>query len=89
MSSKHKEFLSKELENVDTYKPDTNYFREQWSGIQQATNCVTTWDTGLDYNLLRFIGEKSVNLPDHFVRIIFYAEIFLLKLLVFRIFIHI
>lgn len=64
----HKQHLTEEFANVDSYKPDAHYFQKQWTGIQQASNSITYWDTGLDYNILKYIGEKSVQIPKDFVR---------------------
>lgn len=63
----HVTFLNSELAATDSYQPEAYYFKKQWSHIQQASSDVTTWDTGVDYNLLRFIGEKSVSYPQDFV----------------------
>lgn len=65
----HFDFLNSELVATDSYQPDAYYFKKQWSHIQQATSSVTTWDTGVDYSLLRYIGEKSVTIPADFVNI--------------------
>ncbi|KAG4071158.1 hypothetical protein HA402_001148 [Bradysia odoriphaga] len=62
----HVAFLNSELSATDSYKPEAYYFKKQWSHIQQASSNVTTWDTGVDYNLLRYIGEKSVTIPQDF-----------------------
>lgn len=61
----HFSFLNSEL--TDSYQPEAYYFKKQWSHIQQASGNVTTWDTGVDYSLLRYIGEKSVTTPKDFV----------------------
>lgn len=60
-------FLNSELAATDSYKPEAYYFKKQWSHIQQASSDVTTWDTGVDYSLLRYIGERSVTTPKDFV----------------------
>lgn len=68
IESDHTKYLSDEFDNVDSYKPDAHYFQKQWTGIRQASNSITYWDTGLDYNILKYIGEKSVQIPTDFVR---------------------
>jgi hypothetical protein len=35
----------------------------------QAKSTRTQWNTGLDGNLLKYIGVKSVAVPEQFVRI--------------------
>ena len=44
-----------------------NHLERQWAGLEQASNHVTHWDTGVAADLLRFIGAKSVTLPHDFV----------------------
>lgn len=61
------DFLNSELTATDSYRPEAYYFKKQWSHIQQASSNVTTWDTGVDYGLLRYIGERSVSIPKDFV----------------------
>lgn len=65
----HWDFLNSELAATDSYQPEAYYFQKQWSHIKQASGNVTTWDTGVDYSLLRYIGEKSVSVPKDFVNI--------------------
>lgn len=60
--------LNQALNNVDNYIPQPAYFSGLWSGIRQAEATVTQWDTGVDLNLLKFIGEKSVHNNDDSVR---------------------
>jgi hypothetical protein len=33
----------------------------------QAKSTRTQWNTGIDGNLLKYIGMKSVDVPEHFV----------------------
>lgn len=68
-------YLNTELENLDKYQPDESYFQRQWEGIKSATNEITTWDTGLEYSLLNFIGRSSVYYPKDFV-CVSYADSF-------------
>ena len=42
-------------------------FQEQWSSLRQAPDEVTQWDTGVDLDTLRYVGAKSVALPEDFV----------------------
>lgn len=38
-----------------------------WTGFSQASNTITTWNTGIDFDMLTFIGSKSVQYPEDFV----------------------
>ncbi|XP_054725087.1 probable 2-oxoglutarate dehydrogenase E1 component DHKTD1 homolog, mitochondrial [Anastrepha obliqua] len=58
--------LDTELTLAESYKPKTNYFRKQWTHLTSATNKHTVWDTGLDYQLLNYIGHQSVYHPEDF-----------------------
>lgn len=43
------------------------HLERQWSGMIQAKSTRTEWNTGLDINLLKYIGMKSVEVPEQFV----------------------
>lgn len=43
------------------------YYQEQWSGIKSAPNAVEIFDTGVDANMLKLIGQASVSVPNDFV----------------------
>uniref|UniRef100_A0A1A9WZ17 Transketolase-like pyrimidine-binding domain-containing protein n=1 Tax=Glossina brevipalpis TaxID=37001 RepID=A0A1A9WZ17_9MUSC len=61
------EYLNAELAVASEYEPEPSYFQKQWQHITSASSdCVTYWDTGLDYGLLNYIGQQSVTYPDSF-----------------------
>lgn len=60
-------YLNEELLNIETFEPEAHYFKKQWSDMSQSSDSITYWDTGIDYNLLRYIGEQSVYTPTEFV----------------------
>uniref|UniRef100_F1KTQ9 2-oxoglutarate dehydrogenase E1 component n=1 Tax=Ascaris suum TaxID=6253 RepID=F1KTQ9_ASCSU len=62
----HTEYLNAQLRVVDQSSPVANHLKGNWSGMIQAPHSVETWDTGVDIDLLRFIGAKSVAIPDGF-----------------------
>ena len=59
-------YLSSCLAESRTYTPPPAQFLSQWSAIEPATKDITVWDTGLSADILKYIGVKSVNLPDEF-----------------------
>nr|CAD7402421.1 unnamed protein product [Timema poppensis] len=63
----HNGWLNEELKKVDTSKPEGSYFTRQWSGLKQAPAAVTTWDTGVEQQLLRYVAARSVAYPHNFV----------------------
>ncbi|XP_012870221.1 PREDICTED: probable 2-oxoglutarate dehydrogenase E1 component DHKTD1, mitochondrial [Dipodomys ordii] len=55
--------LNDHLTNVANYRPPTPHLQAHWQGLAQPEACITTWDTGVPLDLLRFIGMKSVEVP--------------------------
>ncbi|WAR19416.1 DHTK1-like protein [Mya arenaria] len=41
-------------------------FQRQWSEFGQAPAAITQWDTGITVDTLKFVGAKSVALPEDF-----------------------
>uniref|UniRef100_A0A034W3N6 Putative 2-oxoglutarate dehydrogenase E1 component DHKTD1-like protein, mitochondrial n=1 Tax=Bactrocera dorsalis TaxID=27457 RepID=A0A034W3N6_BACDO len=66
MRSDYWNYLDSELAISESYKPEANYFKKQWTGLTSATDNLTIWDTGLNYNLLNYIGHQSVSYPEDF-----------------------
>ncbi|XP_063972436.1 probable 2-oxoglutarate dehydrogenase E1 component DHKTD1 homolog, mitochondrial isoform X2 [Diachasmimorpha longicaudata] len=60
--SKHTNFLGNALKQVDNYIPQPSYFTHRWMGFQQAQTSLTSWDTGVDLELLKYVVSKSVQL---------------------------
>lgn len=64
----HRQFLNDELHRATkTYKPDEYYYRRQWKDFKPASSSITTWDTGMDYSILHYVGIQSVSYPQQFV----------------------
>ncbi|GAB1600706.1 probable 2-oxoglutarate dehydrogenase E1 component DHKTD1, mitochondrial [Argonauta hians] len=49
---------------TDTYVPEQFHLLQQWTGIEQASDNITSWDTGVDINVLKFVGASSVIVPE-------------------------
>uniref|UniRef100_A0A336KE13 CSON006636 protein n=1 Tax=Culicoides sonorensis TaxID=179676 RepID=A0A336KE13_CULSO len=62
----HMKHLNEELAQVDNYKPEATYYKRQWTGLKQAGDQITYWDTGCDWNVLSFVGKNTVTLPKDF-----------------------
>lgn len=60
--------LNNELESANSYKPAAYYYQKQWKNMEQASTSITTWDTGIDYSILHYVGIQSVSYPNNFVR---------------------
>lgn len=66
----HTRYLAAEYAAVDTtFKPEAAYFERQWSDLGLASSEVTTWDTGLDWDILQHVAEHSIRVPDDFVSV--------------------
>ncbi|KAI1719617.1 transketolase, pyrimidine binding domain-containing protein [Ditylenchus destructor] len=60
--------LERDLKAVDSGEvpPRVDHLEGYWKGFSQAPSAVTKWQTGLDTDLLRYIGAKSVQIPENF-----------------------
>ncbi|KAL4716322.1 hypothetical protein ACJJTC_014802 [Scirpophaga incertulas] len=66
ITSDYTKYLQSQYETVPSYKPEVSYYQQQWSAMSAAPKAVETWNTGVDVNLLRLIGEASVRTPSQF-----------------------
>jgi len=71
----HTAWLNKTLKESSKDMPEqsTSYLTGRWTEIKQAEANITQWDTGVELDLLRYVGEKSVQVPPNFVRIYSYT----------------
>lgn len=63
----HTKFLTEQLWQADDYIPERYHLQLQWQSIIEPDYVSTTWDTGTDVDLLKFVGAKSVECPEGFV----------------------
>lgn len=63
----HSKYLNAELDRVKVYEPQPYYYQRSWKDIKPATTSITTWNTGLDYSILHYVGRQSVSYPEQFV----------------------
>ncbi|KAB7504279.1 putative 2-oxoglutarate dehydrogenase E1 component DHKTD1, mitochondrial [Armadillidium nasatum] len=61
------DYLNKRLAATDQYKPQSYHLMKHWGEMKEAPNSIETWDTGVDVMLLKYLGAKSVVVPDNFV----------------------
>ncbi|XP_037082513.1 LOW QUALITY PROTEIN: probable 2-oxoglutarate dehydrogenase E1 component DHKTD1, mitochondrial [Pollicipes pollicipes] len=66
IQTKRYNWLNEELAEVDTHVPKANHLEGLWSGLRQAPAALTSWDTGVDVQLLKYIGGRSVEWPTTF-----------------------
>uniref|UniRef100_A0AC35FBU2 Transketolase-like pyrimidine-binding domain-containing protein n=1 Tax=Panagrolaimus sp. PS1159 TaxID=55785 RepID=A0AC35FBU2_9BILA len=59
----HTNALMKEFKEMDKAKPRAIHLGGNWKGMKQAPKEFTKWDTGVEIDLLKYIGAKSVEYP--------------------------
>lgn len=52
------------LANMTLYTPPPTNLQANWSEMAEPSARITTWDTGVPADLLKFIGAKSVEVPE-------------------------
>ncbi|XP_061630414.1 2-oxoadipate dehydrogenase complex component E1 isoform X1 [Phyllopteryx taeniolatus] len=57
--------LNDKLANMTVYSPPPTNLQGRWGGLAQPQARVTSWDTGVAAPLLRYVGAKSVDIPEH------------------------
>ena len=63
----HTAELMTAFREVDKTGPRAIHLEGNWKGFKQAPKEFTKWDTGVDLDLLRYVGAKSVEVPESFV----------------------
>ncbi|XP_072811092.1 2-oxoadipate dehydrogenase complex component E1 isoform X2 [Vicugna pacos] len=56
--------LNGHFTNTAHYSPPATNLQAHWQGLVQPEACITTWNTGVPLDLLRFIARKSVEVPE-------------------------
>ena len=64
--SNHQQLLNEHFNMIDSYIPERVNLKGIWSGMSESGRNITEWDTGLDDQLLKYVGSKSVAYPDDF-----------------------
>ncbi|KAF6211206.1 hypothetical protein GE061_014321 [Apolygus lucorum] len=57
--------LTTALDHASSFTPPDPR-RQLWVGYNPAPSAITTWDTGVDKNLLKIVGLSSVRVPNEF-----------------------
>ncbi|MEE6481580.1 hypothetical protein FKM82_012909 [Ascaphus truei] len=56
--------LNDHLANMTLYSPPSTNLQAHWSEMVEPSARITTWDTGVPTDLLKYIGAKSVEVPE-------------------------
>lgn len=62
------ETLNEHYGQIQTFVPKANHLEGNWSNFVQPTKSLEVWDTGVDTQLLKYIGTKSVEYPSSLVK---------------------
>ncbi|GCC38215.1 hypothetical protein chiPu_0016727 [Chiloscyllium punctatum] len=55
--------LNDHLTNTASFSPPAPNLQAHWSGLVEPSLRVSTWDTGMPIDLLKYVGAKSVEVP--------------------------
>ncbi|XP_043570084.1 probable 2-oxoglutarate dehydrogenase E1 component DHKTD1, mitochondrial isoform X1 [Chiloscyllium plagiosum] len=55
--------LNDHLTNTASFSPPAPNLQAHWSGLVEPSLRVSTWDTGMPIDLLKYVGAKSVEIP--------------------------
>ncbi|XP_044746657.1 probable 2-oxoglutarate dehydrogenase E1 component DHKTD1, mitochondrial isoform X2 [Coccinella septempunctata] len=66
ITSSHSKWLNDCYKSCDSFQPQDPSFNGNWKDFEEAKDQVTVWDTGVDSDVLTFLGMKSVQYPDTF-----------------------
>ncbi|KAJ1164601.1 hypothetical protein NDU88_005037 [Pleurodeles waltl] len=66
IKTNHFSKMNNHLANMTLYSPPATNLQAHWSDMVEPTSRITTWDTGVSIDLLKFIGAKSVQVPEEF-----------------------
>ncbi|XP_051916561.1 2-oxoadipate dehydrogenase complex component E1-like isoform X2 [Hippocampus zosterae] len=58
-------WLNDKLANVTLYSPPPTNLQGRWGDLVEPRARVSSWDTGVPLPLLRYVGAKSVDVPEH------------------------
>ncbi|XP_032684667.1 probable 2-oxoglutarate dehydrogenase E1 component DHKTD1 homolog, mitochondrial [Odontomachus brunneus] len=53
-------------ESTEDASRQSGYLAGKWTGMKQAEANITQWNTGVELNLLEYVGKKSVQVPADF-----------------------
>jgi len=64
--SSHMTMLNENFKQMETYKPNRSNLSGTWTEMKEPSGDITEWDTGVDTNVLKYVGSKSVQFPPDF-----------------------
>ncbi|XP_064622382.1 2-oxoadipate dehydrogenase complex component E1-like [Lineus longissimus] len=58
--------LNDQIKLSESHVPKADHLEKQWSGFSQAPDSISKWETGVSPDLLKYVGAKSVSVPEDF-----------------------
>ncbi|XP_059843281.1 2-oxoadipate dehydrogenase complex component E1 [Hypanus sabinus] len=55
--------LNNHLTNMTSFCPASPNLQGHWSGLMEPSSQISTWDTGMPIDLMKYVGAKSVDVP--------------------------
>jgi len=62
----HQNMLNDHFNQIDSYIPERSNLKGVWSEMREPGRNITEWDTGIETQLLKYIGARSVMYPPEF-----------------------
>uniref|UniRef100_UPI00398F6A1A 2-oxoadipate dehydrogenase complex component E1 n=1 Tax=Pristiophorus japonicus TaxID=55135 RepID=UPI00398F6A1A len=56
--------LNDHLSNTTSFCPTASNLQAHWSGLAEPSASISVWDTGMPIDLLKYVGAKSVEVPE-------------------------
>ncbi|GBO15037.1 putative 2-oxoglutarate dehydrogenase E1 component DHKTD1, mitochondrial, partial [Araneus ventricosus] len=66
MTSNYYNILNENLKLSQTHETKLTGMQVNWKKDSTLKDAVSVWDTGISVDLLKYVGAKSVQLPDNF-----------------------
>ncbi|XP_029472672.1 probable 2-oxoglutarate dehydrogenase E1 component DHKTD1, mitochondrial [Rhinatrema bivittatum] len=66
LKTSHYSRLNEHLANMTLYSPPSTNLQAHWSNMVESSARITAWDTGVPTQLLKYIGARSVEVPEEF-----------------------
>ena len=64
--SGHMAMLNDNFKAIDSYQPKRSNLSGSWSSMSEPSGNISDWDTGVEADVLKYVGSKSVQYPESF-----------------------
>lgn len=63
----HTQWCNQHYDMMEKYEPSRSNLQGKWSTMAEPGAELTTWNTGIATDLLKYVGAQCVSIPDDFV----------------------